>query len=48
VDGTGEQLELATLERTAILNMFDRPELETQAQEVEAALREIMKQATGP
>ncbi|MBC8876462.1 MAG: DUF302 domain-containing protein [Planctomycetes bacterium] len=41
----GDQLELATLEPTAVLSMFNRPELEPEAREVEDTLRSIMAQA---
>jgi hypothetical protein len=41
----GEQLETATLEPTRLLAVFNRPEFEPVAREVEDTLRRIMDTA---
>lgn len=43
----GEDVVLQTLKPTMLLPMFDEPSLEGVAQEVEAAIAEIMKEAAG-
>jgi uncharacterized protein (DUF302 family) len=44
----GGKTILATLKPTALLAMFDVPKLEEVAQEVEAAIVKIMKEAASP
>jgi len=44
----GGKTILATLKPTTLLAMFNAPQLEGVAQEVEATIVKIMKEATGP
>jgi uncharacterized protein (DUF302 family) len=47
VYGSGDGYTLATLLPTALMKMFDSPALEPVAQEVEAVIKAIMREAAG-